>query len=60
MFPKNFLFEITARRFINLGVPVKDAYHFANEMDETKSVLIVRDPDTFKPDIIVLIKTKHK
>ena len=49
-----------ARRFINLGVPVKDAYHFANEMDETKSVLIVRDPDTFKPDIIVLIKTKHK
>jgi hypothetical protein len=49
-----------ARRFINLGVPVKDACHFADQMDDDKSVLIVRDPDTFKPDIIILIKTKHK
>ena len=49
-----------ARRFINLGVPTKDACRFANEMDEEKSVLIVRDPDTLKPDIIILIKTKHK
>ena len=49
-----------ARRFINLGVPVKEACHFADQMDEEKSVLIVRDPDTFKPDIIILIKTKHK
>jgi hypothetical protein len=60
MFHKNFLFEITARRFIKLGVPVEDAIRFANEMDEDKSVLIVRDPDTLKPDIIILIKTKHK
>ena len=49
-----------ARRFINLGVPIKDACDFADQMDEDKSVLIIRDPETFKPDIIVLIKTKHK
>lgn len=60
MIHKFFLKKTIARRFINLGVPVKEACHFADEMDETKSVLIVRDPDTFKPDIIVLIKTKHK
>jgi len=55
-----FLKKMIARRFINLGVPVKDACHFADQMDEEKAVLIVRDPDTFKPDIIILIKTKHK
>jgi len=60
MIHKFFLKKMIARRFINLGVPVKEACHFANEMDEEKSVLIIRDPDTFKPDIIVLIKTKHK
>ena len=59
MIHKFFLKKMIARRFINLGVPVKDAIRFANEMDEDKSTLIVRDPDTFKPDIIVLIKTKH-
>lgn len=48
-----------ARRFINLGVPVKDACHFANEMDDSKSVLILRDPETLKLDIIVLIKIKQ-
>jgi len=55
-----FLKKMIARRFINLGVPVTDACHFADQMDEEKSVLIIRDPDTFKPDIIILIKTKHK
>ena len=60
MIHKFFLKKMIARRFINLGVPAKDACHFANEMDEDKSVLIIRDPDTFKPDIIILIKTKHK
>ena len=60
MIHKFFLKKTIARRFINLGVPVKEAYHFADQMDETKSVLIVRDSETFKPDIIVLIKTKHK
>ena len=49
-----------ARRFINLGVPLAEACEFANQMDDTKSVLIIRDSKTFKPDIIVLIKTKHK
>lgn len=60
MFHKFFLKKTIARRFINLGVPIKDACDFADQMDETKSVLIVRNPETFKPDIIVLIKTKHK
>ena len=55
-----FLKKHIARRFINLGVPVKDAIRFANEMDEDKSTLIIRDPETFKPDIIILIKTKYK
>ena len=49
-----------ARRFINLGVPVEDACDFAEQMDETKSVLVIRNPYTLKPDIIILIKTKHK
>lgn len=48
-----------ARRFINLGVPLAEACEFANQMDDTKSVLIIRDSKTFKPDIIILIKTKH-
>ena len=60
MIHKFFLKKTIARRFINLGVPVEDAIRFAEQMDEDKSVLIVRNPDTFKPDIIVLIKTKHK
>lgn len=60
MIHKFFLKKTIARRFINLGVPIKDACDFADQMDEDKSVLIVRNPDTFKPDIIVLIKTKHK
>jgi len=60
MIHKFFLKKTIARRFINLGVPVEDAIRFAEQMDETKSVLIIRDTETFKPDIIVLIKTKHK
>lgn len=60
MIHKFILKKTIARRFINLGVPLKDACNFANEMDDSKPVLIIRDPKTFKPDIIVLIKTKHK
>lgn len=60
MIHKFFLKKTIARRFINLGVPVEDAIRFAEQMDEDKSVLIIRDTETFKPDIIVLIKTKHK
>ena len=59
MIHKFFLKKILARRFINLGVPITDACHFADQMDEEKSVLIVRDPDTLKTDIIILIKIKH-
>jgi hypothetical protein len=59
MIHKFFLKKMIARRFINLGVPVKDACHFANEMDDSKSVLILRDPETLKLDIIVLIKIKQ-
>jgi hypothetical protein len=55
-----FLKKMIARRFINLGVPVKEANDFAQHMDEEKSVLLIRDPDTLKPNIIILIKTKHK
>ncbi len=60
MIHKFFLKKSIARRFINLGVPIKDACNFANDMDDTKSVLIIRNPVTFKPNLIVLIKTKHK
>lgn len=60
MIHKFFLKKSIARRFINLGVPIKDACNFANDMDDTKSVLIIRNPVTFKPNLIVLIKTKQK
>jgi|TARA_Y100000389_G_C17079084_1_gene325734 hypothetical protein len=59
MIHKFFLKKKIARRFINLGVPLAEACEFADAMDDTKSVLIIRDSKTFKPDIIILIKTKH-
>lgn len=51
-----FLKKTIARRFIDLGVPISDACEFADQMDESNMVLILRDPDTFELKVIVLIK----
>jgi hypothetical protein len=48
-----------ARRFINLGVPLEDACQFADRMTEGTQVIIVRDPDTRKPDFIILVKKSN-
>ena len=48
-----------ARRFINLGLPIHDACNFADKMTEGTQVVIVRDPDTRKPDFIILVKKSN-
>lgn len=51
-----YLKKTIARRFIDLGVPIHDACQFADRMKEGHQVVIIRDPDTRKPDFIILLK----
>ena len=51
-----YLKKTIARRFIDLGVPIHDSCEFADKLREGQQLIIVRDPDTRKPDFIILLK----